>query len=43
MLFACSSYKSIEKSYYENGNIYYEGKFFQGDCQGEGKLYRENG
>ena len=43
MLFACSNYKSVEKSYYENGNIRYRNPIKNNKLDGVAKYWAENG
>ena len=43
MFFACSTYKSIEKSYYENGNIRYKNIMKNNKLDGIAKYWSEDG
>ena len=43
MLFACSTYKSIEKSYYENGNVRYKNSMKNNKLDGIAKYWSEDG
>ena len=43
MLFSCSSYKSVKKSYYDNGNIRYKNPMKNNKINGVAKYWSEEG
>jgi len=43
LLFACSTYKSIQKAYYENGNLMYKNSMKNNKLNGIAKYWSENG